>query len=178
MDSVAELRCLGVHFTAGHKLKFQFDCCKAKYYNAISAILAYVGNTADIVLPLCNAQCVPILLYCVEAMSLTKSEKLKLSHPYFRLFGKLFNTFNNITLNQCQWYTGCMPLEFLIDLREINLFNKLSISNNYLIQTIYSIKGKEVLKQLENKYEIHHNSGVSWRTAIWQHFELSIDFQG
>ena len=102
LDSVAELRYLGVHFTAGHKLKFQFDCCKAECYNAINAILAYVGNKADIVLPLCNAQCVPILLYCVEAMSLTKSEKLKLSHPYFRLFGKLFNTFNNITLNQCQ----------------------------------------------------------------------------
>ena len=50
LDSVAELRCLGVHFTAGHKLKFQFDCCKAKFYNAINAILAYVGNKADVVL--------------------------------------------------------------------------------------------------------------------------------
>ena len=178
LDSVAELRCLGVHFTAGHKLKFQFDCCKAKFYNAINAILAYVGNKADVVLPLCNAQCVPILLYCVEAMSLTKTEKLKLSQPYFRLFGKLFNTLNNGTVNQCQWYTGCMPLEFLIDLRLIKFCNKLSNSNNYLIKSIYSIKGKDVLKELENKYEISHNSRLSWRTAIWRQFELSIDFHG
>ena len=178
LDSVAELRCLGVHFTAGHKLKFQFDCCKAKFYNAINAILAYVGNKADVVLPQCNAQCVPILLYCAEAMSLTKIEKLKLSHPYFRLFGKLFNTLNNGTVNQCQWYTGCMPLEFLIDLRLIKFCNKLSNSNNYLIKSIYSIKGKDVLKELENKYKISHNSRLSWRTAIWRQFELSIDFHG
>ena len=85
---------------------------------------------------------------------------------------------NNSTVNQCQWYTGCMPLEFLIDLRLIKFCNKLSNSNNFLIKSIYSIKGKDVLKELENKYEISHNSRLSWRTAIWRQFELSIDFHG
>jgi len=140
-----ELRCLGVHFVAGSILKFKFDYCKGRFYNAANAILAHVWNKADLVLPLCNAQCVPILLYAVESMSLTKTEKLRLAHPYFRMFTKLFHTFDSSIINQCQCYMDCLPLEYLIDLRIMKFCVKLANSTNDLLRTIYQLKSRDEL---------------------------------
>ena len=171
-----ELRCLGVHFAAGTMLKFKFDHCKGKFYNAANAILAHVGNRADLVLPLCNAQCVPILLYAVESMSLTKTEKCRLAHPYFRIFAKLFHTFDNTIINQCYCYMDCLPLEYVIDLRMMKFLVKLASSSNELLKSIYQLKSRDELINIQSKYGINNNSKVSWRTAIWRHFEIAIDF--
>jgi len=149
-----ELRCLGVHFAAGTMLKFKFDHCKGKFYNAANAILAHVGNRADLVLPLCNAQCVPILLYAVESMSLTKTEKCRLAHPYFRIFAKLFHTFDNTIINQCYCYMDCLPLEYVIDLRMMKFLVKLASSSNELLKSIYQLKSRDELINIQSKSQV------------------------
>ena len=175
LESSKELRCLGVHFNAGQILKFNFDHCKAKFYNAANAILAHVGNRPDLLLPLCNAQCVTILLYNVESMSLTNTEKTRLAHPYFRIFAKLFNTFDTSLIKQCHWYMGCMPLEYVIDLRTIKFCDKLVNSSNHVLKTICMLNSYDEMLKLKSKYGIDKNPIVSWRTMLWRHFELSID---
>ena len=165
-----------MHFSAGQILKFNFDHCKAKFYNGANAILANVSNRPDLVLPLCNAQCVPILLYDVESMSLTNTEKLRLAHPYFRIFTKLFNTFDISIIKQCQWYMGCLPLEYVIDLRTIKFCAKLVNSTNHLLKTVFMLRSHDKILKLKSKYGIDKNPRISWRTMLWRHLERSIDF--
>ena len=88
---------------------------KKNFYRLI-CILSKTGNEcADIVLSLCQSYCVPILLYGVGATILTASEKLGLASPFDRLFSKLFSTFDSNSIAYCQYYTGHLPLQYIID---------------------------------------------------------------
>ena len=134
-----------------------------------------VAVCVAVTLPLCNVQCVPMLLYDVESMSLTNTEKIRLAHPYFRIFTKLFNTFDISIIKQCQWYMGCMPLEYVIDLRTIKFCEKLVNSRNHVLKTIFMLNSYDEMLKLKSKYGIDKNPRISWRTMLWSHFELSID---
>ena len=55
----------------------------------------------------------------------------------------------------------------------VNIVN----STNYLLKSIYELKSRDELISIQGKYGIDKNSKVSWRTAIWRYFELSINLQ-
>jgi len=174
IPQVTELKCLGVYLKSGLSLRFSFDNAKKKFYRAANAILSKVGNKAEIVMPLINAQCLPLLLYCVEGMQLNKSEKLSLSHPLTVLMAKLFGTFNLAILEQCMWYMNYLPLNYCVDLRAIKFLTKVSCHTNVLLTVSYSIFSPNVLKSLKNQYEIHDGNHKSWRECIWDKFSVNV----
>ena len=90
----------------------------------MNEILHKVGSRETVAISLCNSYCVPMLLYAVEAMNLTKTEKLRLSSPFNRLFSKLFKSFDRSVVQQCQYYMSCLPLDYVIDLRHCNFLFK------------------------------------------------------
>ena len=170
ISSSLEIRCLGVYLCSGLTLKFSFDHAKHKFYGVVNCILSRVGNKPDIVIALCNAQCLPILLYCTEAMLLNKTERIKIAHSHFRLFAKLFHTFNKEIVDQCMYYMNCLPLQYVIDLRVMKFLDKIARCNNVVLNMLYRVFGEEAILNVQERHNIARRSVKSWRLCMWDSF--------
>src|ERR1051325_5801521 len=112
---VSQARYLGIYIDSSRKFDVNFDNAKAKYYRSSNAILGKLGqqrNTA-VALQLISSVAVPVLTYGVEALSLNKSKRLSLDHPWNRTFMKIYSTFDNRIVQQCQYYGGVSSLPLL-----------------------------------------------------------------
>jgi len=93
-----------------HQRSCRFKCsleyAKKSFYRAANAIFAKTGRCAseEVTLHLVKSKCLPILLYGLEACSLTKSNLQSLDFVINRLFMKLFKTSNIDTVKCCQEY--------------------------------------------------------------------------
>ena len=174
IDFVDQIRYLGVYIKTGRTLKFNTDPSKGKFYGCMNEILHKVGSRETVAIDLCNSYCVPMLLYAVEAMNLTKTERLRLSSPFNRLFSKLFKSFDKSIVQQCQYYMSCLPLEYVIDLRLCKFLYKLQTLDNHLIQ-LFAGNAKRELTEICLKYNLDNNNSRSWRESIWVHFSRIIE---
>lgn len=166
-----EIRYLGVYFTAGHLLKFNFVPYKRRFFRCLNCILSKTGTKAiNVVLSLTQSYCVPFLLYAVESTSLTATEKLRLASPFKRLFSRLFNSFDAQTIAYCQYYTGYLPLEFVIDQRRLKFLNNICNLNNVVIQSLFRLNGDTEISSLVAKYNTNMFDIKSINYSMWNSF--------
>ena len=90
----------------------------------------------------------PILTYSIEALSLNKTQLGKLGHPWERTFMKLFSTFDNSVIKQCQFYTNVLPTHHYYMMRKISFLQNLKITNNQVLQTLHDSFGNIKLQML------------------------------
>jgi len=167
----SEIRYLGVYFIAGHVIKFNFDHCKRKFYRCLNSIISKTGKKAiDIVLSLTQSYCLPILLYAIESMSLTVTERQRLASPFKRLYYKLFSTFESQTIAYCQYYTGYLPLEYVIVERRLSFLHNICNINNVVINFLFRLNGTESINSLCNIYNLTEFSNVKY--SMWNNFVL------
>jgi len=74
------------------------------FFRAANSIFRKVGRIAyeEVILQLISSKCTPILLYGLEACSLTKSDLCSLDFVINRLLMKLFETRNMEIVKYCQ----------------------------------------------------------------------------
>ena len=65
-----EIKYLGVFIKSRNTLKFNTDMNKSKCYRIMNSILSKCRNRPELVIPLCDAYCFPVLLYGSEVMML------------------------------------------------------------------------------------------------------------
>ena len=90
-------------------------------------------NNPIVTLHLISTIALPCFTYAQEALSLTKTYIKSLEHPWSRVFMKLFTTFNEDIIHQCQYFTDYMPLEHIIFLKKFNFLNALKFSPNWML---------------------------------------------
>ena len=105
---------------------------KSDFYRSINGILGKLGSDPPIsvTLSLVSSNCVPVLLYGLEALMLNKADINTLSYPYNSVFMKLFKSFNKNIIMLCQYYCGELPLENLLHNRNLNFDSKLSMAES------------------------------------------------
>jgi Reverse transcriptase (RNA-dependent DNA polymerase) len=103
---VTEAKYLGIYIRSGQKFVCNFDKQKAKFYRSANSIFAKLGNLQNtpVTLHLVQSIALPTLTYALEALALTKTQIVSLEHPWSRMFMKLFKTFNQAIVQQCQYY--------------------------------------------------------------------------
>ncbi len=103
-----ELRYLGVHIVRFSRFKISLDEPKRSFYRAANSIFGKVGRVAseEVTIQLFNSKCVPVLLYGLEACSLSKSDLSSIDFAFNRFFMKLFRTNNIETVKSIQLYLG------------------------------------------------------------------------
>jgi len=144
---VDEIRYLGVFTVRSCRFrpKCSLEYTKKSFYRAANAIFAKTGRCAseEVTLHLVKSKCLPILLYGLEACSLTKSNLQSLDFVINRLFMKLFKTSNTDTVKCCQEYFNfdlpsvCGPsvcLNLKLSLVCISLVNELMCLRCYTVQ--------------------------------------------
>ena len=109
-----------VFIVAGIRFSCNFDEVKSKFYRISNAIMGKFGNQRNpsVALQLISSTAIPVLIYSVEAITLNKTQRTSLEHPWDRAFMKLYGTFNKEIVKQCQYYTGFLPLSPIIDIRQ------------------------------------------------------------
>ncbi len=168
-----KIRYLGIFFLAGKNLKCDFHETKAKYFGSLNSLLGKIGTKSlTVALSLTAAKCFPILLYGLETVKLYKSQLSNLSYVYNAIFSKLFSTFDQKVIEQCQFYMGILPLQYRIDLMRLNFLDALKN------QALYASPANTLFITLENdeyeilcvKYNIPFNANAAARTKLFWTF--------
>ena len=112
--------------------------------------------------------CNPVLLYCLEAMHLNKTDINSLTYPFNSVYMKIFSTFNDAVITQCQFYCAQLPLSYQVDLRTLNFLDKLS---NYDCNSPASILFKLFGLTKRNIIQAKHSIlGTNNRSCIYNSF--------
>jgi len=88
------------------KFKCSLKHAKKSFYRAANAVFSKIGRVAfeEVTLQLIKSKCLPVLLYCLEACFLTKSDLQSLDFVINRFFTKLFTTKSIEIVKYCQEY--------------------------------------------------------------------------
>jgi len=113
-------RYLGKNFSAGKSLRCDLHPVKAKYFGALNAIFSKIGlsSSPQVTLAIIFFKCVPILLYGLESVSLTKAQYSNIDFVYNTIYTKAFHTFDRNIIQKCQYYSGYLPASTLMDSRK------------------------------------------------------------
>jgi hypothetical protein len=159
-----EVRYLGVNIIAGSKFQCNIDDAKRNFYASFNAIYSKLGkiNNPIVTLKLISTIALPCLLFAQEALPMTKSYTKALEHPWSRAFMKIFCTFNELIVRQCQYYTGHLPIEHLVQLRKFNFFDSFKGNSNWLLASLFDLLVFEELGMIFQKYGIPNIVDVSY----------------
>ena len=166
-----ELKYLGVVIVAAVKFLVALHPPKVKFFQSLNAIMGKIGDSqaVGLVLSLAATNCVPILLYGLDACSLTNAQLSSLEHAYNAVFFKVFKSFDAHVILNCQFYTGFLPLRKALDLLKIRFLVNLLADKNSLTGFLCRTVGAEVLRMLREKYNIDvtlTHAGIKKR--IWE----------
>ena len=100
----------------------------------------------------------PILTYAIEALSLNTTELLKLDHPWCRTFMKIFSTFNNTVIKQCQYFTNVLPIGYYYIIQKMTFINNFLFTNNTVIHTLYNAVAKFEISTCADKFKCDENN--------------------
>jgi len=108
----------------------------------VNGILGKLLNTAseDVILQLISSKCVPILLYGLEACSLTKTDLRSLDFTVTRVLMKIFKTGAYVCIVQeCQVFFGFQLPSVLLPRRTNNFLKKYGSSANTVCKLLSSV---------------------------------------
>ena len=104
----------------------------------------------------------------------TASEKLRLASLFYRLFSKLFSTFDSNTIAYCQYYTGHLPLQYIIDLRCFKFLSNLVSIENIILNVLFSLNGTTTIGTISTRYNmVNINGAVNYlKYCMWKQFVI------
>ena len=88
------------------------------------------------------------------------------------LFSRLFNSFDAQTIAYCQYYTGYLTLEFVIDQRRLKFLNNICNLNNVVIHSLFRLNGATEISSLIAKYNTNMFDIKSIKYSMWNSFIL------
>ena len=121
--------------------------------------------------------CLPVLLYGMEGIKLNKTEVTRLAHPYTMIFHKVFGTYSNSVILQCQFFTGCLPLNYLLKLSQLRFILSLKekakesdmckfLYDNFALNAFRQIAGdNSLLSVYDNKWCVQRKLWTEFSAA-------------
>ena len=117
----------------------------------------------------------PILTYAIEALSLNTTELLKLDHPWCRTFMKIFSTFDNKVIKQCQYFTNVLPIGYYYIIQKLTFINSLLLTNNAVMHTLYKTVAKDEISTYAAKFDCEeHVFNRIYRLHVHNHFKSEL----
>ena len=153
---------------------YRCDLHNVKYFRGLNGLLGKMGSSPNIQLTLwlISSFCTPVLFYGLDAMRLTKAQLNSLTFPYNSAFMKLFSTYDLKIITQCQFYSGYLPLKFLLDLKCLNFYLLLGESCVSPASILFHWFGRAERDTVASEYEISDcNNSLSFVSLIWTAFE-------
>ena len=106
----ANVKYLGIIFTSGYKLSFDFKLARSKLFRSYNSIYSKIPRANEtVIVSLLKSHCIPVLMYSLEALDLNNTALKSLDHPLVLVFAKIFKTFDKHILNNCMYYFTILP---------------------------------------------------------------------
>ena len=150
------MKYLGVVFSSGTKFSFNVHLAKQKFFRSVNAIFGKIGTqrNSGVVLSLINSFCIPVLLYGLEAFSLKKSNVNKINSLLNTVYSKVFNVSDNQTILECHFYSGQLPLSYILDLKTLNFHKSLITVPNSLSYLVNKLTVSDDISKICLRYDI------------------------
>jgi hypothetical protein len=149
-----EAKYLGMSVLHGYKFSCSFDNSKSKFYRAANCIFGKLEKLKNVpvTLHLVHTIAFPILTYGIEAIPLNKTQLSSLDHPWSRIFMKMLSTFDQNIVQQCQFYSGLLPIRHYYVLRRMRFLCNIASTINSLLHLVFEINGRADIAKLSDIY--------------------------
>ena len=156
------LKYLGIVFVSGNKMTFDFKLSRSKFFRSFNSIYSKISKANEtVIVSLIKTNCIPILIYGVEALDLKKSMLHSLNNVLCLVFGKIFGSYEKRILNNCLYYMNTLPLSFEYLIRKFRFLSKLKQAKSILLCKIHEIIGKAELLKLHSDLQLQPISNVA-----------------
>lgn len=147
---------LGIEILKAPKFSICYDNVKSNFYSSFNALYGKLGaiNDVTVSLKLVFSIALPCLLYAQEALPQTNAIFRSIELPWSRAFMKIFSTFDMKIVQQCQFYTGFLPVEHYARLQKLNFFKSLKTSPSWFLRCIYDFFSDTELECLCKFYNV------------------------
>ena len=110
-------------------------------------------------------------MYGLDTLVLSTSEKSTLDFIYSSVFFKIFNVKEKLCISQCQFYSGCLPASYKLDLLKLNFLHSLINANESLQFQLFVLLESDEFALLRSKYNIAPRDGAAAAKAkVWKQF--------
>ena len=157
--------------------KCNLQTSRQKCFQAANGIFGKIGLRAahNVILSLVDSFCIPVLLYGVEAMCLTKSDRSTLDFTYSTTFFKMFYVKEAATIKLCQFYFRCLPPSYRLDISKIKVLNGLKNSTDSIPSLLSHLICMDDYVLLFYKYNISPRDNVATiNRKVWEVFESDL----
>jgi len=107
---------------------------------------------------LLNTFCLPILLYGLEALPISKANLCTLQSTWNVALYKIFKLKSVSNLYYVQYFMGTLPVNYALDLRTLSFLQKLSAHHTSVMNLLFSLTAGKELELLCKNY-CHSASG-------------------
>ena len=123
-----------------------------KLYRSFNSLYSKISKADEpLILSLVKTFCVPVIMFCLEALDLNTSTLAVIDTPMFNAMAKIFKTFDRNSLGWCMFYMDCLPSRHLYHKNKINFLSKMKSIDNSLIGYLFRLSGKvELARTLSN----------------------------
>ena len=144
---VDNCRYLGVYLEAGKKFKSSLSNNKKSFYRAFNAIYGKVGGRAseEVVVKLISAKCVPVLIYGLDASSVSLTDKRTLDFIITRTFMRVFKTSSIDIVNECQLRFNFRKISETVVVRKRSFLHRYALCDNSVCSFFASAARSELL---------------------------------
>ena len=119
-----KLRYLGTYIMSDKIFKCCFDNAKKSFFHAFNAVFGRIGRIAseEVNLSLVKSKCLPCLLFGTEVCFLNKSALRSLNFTVTRVLMKIFHTYSDAIIKDCQVYfkVYLLSIDTIIKCRTLN----------------------------------------------------------
>jgi hypothetical protein len=134
---VNDCQYLGIYIMSGSVFKCDFAYTKKSLFRSFNALFGKIGHraSADVIVHLVKSKCFPIFLYALEACPVNKTETKSFDFALFRIYAKVFGTFSNEIISECQSAFNLSSAINLINRKKINFLKRFVASENQICKT-------------------------------------------
>ncbi len=174
---VQEIRYLGIVVVAAKTFQVCSHNAKIRYFQSLNSILGRIGDmeATALILSLTATNCLPILMYALEACHLSRAQIDSLTYAYNAVFVKIFKTFDREVIRNCQFYSGILPATLAYDLGRVRFLANLRERDDSPAGFLWRVVGSSELSDLCGKYGIVLPlSPPAIKKKFWEFFQQDL----
>ena len=171
------LKYLGHTLLAGKLVHCDFHPSKLKFFGATNGILGKLGckSSLNVSLSILFAKCVPVLMFGLEAITVTSKDIAHLGNIFNSIFFKLFRTFDRDIIMQCQYYCGYLPFYYRFVSRKLSFLNNIRLGPDSSVKFLLHSVGQEEFRKLLTIHNIDIRARFcNFNKAMWICFKNKI----
>ena len=87
------MKYLGIVFISGNRMYFYFKTSRSNFFRCFNSFFSKISRASEtVIVSLLKSNCIPILMYGVEALDLKSSMLYSLDNPLRLVFGKIIKS--------------------------------------------------------------------------------------